>query len=49
MLICNRYGTQIKFLTLYQILTQCKQGMYAGGNSALKRFLLVCQLVQLQK
>jgi len=25
------------------------QGMYVGGNSALKGFLLVCQLVQLQK
>jgi len=26
-----------------------QQGMYVGGNSALKGFLLVCQLVQLQK
>jgi len=24
-------------------------GMYVGGNSALKGYLLVCQLVQLQK
>jgi len=39
----------IKFIKLYKTLTQCKQGMYVGGNSALKVFLLVCQLVQLQK
>jgi len=30
-------------------MTQCKQGMYVGVNSASKGFLLVCQLVQLQK
>ena len=50
MLNCNRYGTHIKFIKLYKTLTHCKQqGMYVGGNSALKGFLLVCQLVQLQK
>ena len=34
---------------VYKTLTRCKQGIYVGGNSALKGFLLVCQLVQLQK
>jgi len=33
---------------VYKISTQCKQGMYVGGSSV-KGFLLVCQLVQLQK
>jgi len=44
-------GTEhIQFIKLYKTLTQCKQqGMYVGGNSALNGFLLVCQLVQLQK
>jgi len=36
------------FMKLYKTLTQCKQGMYVGGNSE-KGFLLVCQLEQLQK
>jgi len=51
MFTCNRNGTHIKFIKLYKTLTQCnQQGMYVGGNSALKGFLLVCQLlVQLQK
>jgi len=49
MLNCNMCGTHIKFIKLYETLPQCKQGMYVGGNSALKGFLLVCQLVQLQK
>jgi len=34
---------------LTKTLTQCKQGMYVGGNSALKGFVLACRLVQLQK
>ena len=46
---CNRFGTHIKFIKLYKNLTQGKQGVHVGGNSPLKGFLLLCQLVQLQK
>jgi len=49
MLNCNRYGTHIKFIKLYETLTQCKQGMCVSGNSAFKGLLLVGQLVQLQR
>jgi len=47
MLNCN---TQVwNTHQVYKTLTQCKQGMHVGGSSALTGFLLVCQLVQLQK
>jgi len=48
MLTCNTYRTHIKVTKLHETLLQCKQGMYVGGNNALKGFLLVCHLVQLQ-
>jgi len=41
MLDCNRYGTHIKFIKLYNFDTM-QAGVYVGGNSVLKEFVLVC-------